>query len=70
MWAKFAKQYHFRKKFGEQHVAKINQLSRLFLKLEFELELEFDKLEFQAIYTNTNWNSSLSNSSSKNNLLN
>ena len=48
----------------------INQLSRLFLenkfvKLEFGLELEFDKLEFQSILVQIAWNLS-----SKNSLLN
>ena len=43
----------------------VNQLSRLFVKLKFGLEFEFP-----AVCTNTDWDSSLSNSSSKNSLLN
>ena len=33
-------------------------------KLDFRLELEFDKLKFQVVCSNIEWNSSLSNSSS------
>jgi len=37
-------------------------------ELKFELKLEFDKLEFQALCSNIEWNSSLTSSSSGPNL--